>query len=81
MDNYDDIITELYTLGDTLDLLSKVASAEYAELVGRVSHESMENALYATSCHIKRVSHDLMEFDANKSIIRHYSPAKVVNGD
>ena len=81
MDNYDEIVTELYSLGDLMDLLSKVASEEYTELVGPVSPDAMENALYAASCHIKRVSHDLMEFNAEKSIIRHYTPAKVVNGD
>ena len=67
MNDYDNLVTELYSMGDLVHLLSLVASEEHADCLGSVEPEKMENALYAVSCYIKRVSRDLMEYDAEQT--------------
>ena len=76
MDNYDDTVAESYCLGDLVKLLSDVGSEEHAECLSPVASEEMENALHAVGCYIKRVSRDLMGYNAQKiTVPQRVSPA------
>lgn len=80
MDNYDDIVAELYCIGDLVKLLSDVTSEEHAECLNPVAPAEMENALYAVGCYIKRVSGDLMDYNAQKiTAPQRISPAKAAS--
>ena len=80
MDNYDDIVAELYCIGDLVKLLSDVISEDHAECLSPVALAEMENALYAVGCYIKRVSSDLMEYNAEKIITtQRISPARAAS--
>jgi len=81
LNNYDNLVAELYNMGDLVHLLSLVASEEHAECLSPVAPEEMENALQAVSCYIKRVSLDLMEYDAEQiPVVSHPATARAVIG-
>ena len=66
MRNYDDIITELSCIADQLCILSLVSTDAQATDGFTPTGDVMANALYSVEHHLRRISHELGEFEAKR---------------
>lgn len=63
MNEFDEIVFELYSVSDLVDMLADSASCELDDSDYRPEQDRMENALHAVAAQIRRISRELMEYD------------------